>query len=586
MIKHLAQLKLIVVLLLGMASLAIAQEDGGARSSAAALQPVTRLGNFIEVGNDVFMHIIATMDARYKTNENEDFESRVRAQTLSRNPSSTAQHEQEGDLFYAELRFGVDFKYQKSLTFQLMFENQSVFDGNLIDDRANTSNPGGTDVFGRAASTENPGFRVERFWARYNFVGTPVTLFVGAELKQVSQTGIFGNDDPGVGVELAFGNLELSAKAYIERESFRLGLENDNDLVDYVFTATYDMKPHRFGVDVVWFRDRFAGADTSVYGFRTGNGLGWTGKKSDSVWIDASWSGRFGPVRALLQGNVLLGTARGSTVRGAGATGLPATIPEGRDYDIFAGGGLAYAEVDLGVVRPFVGAVFGTADGDPRDRRLQGFQTQPVSDSTQITSTGFFNQLDTSSVFALRDYSCPARSQGLTARTQGVPGNPYAVGSQVLGEAGGTTECSHNTSNVFNSRLGNSSHVGIVTTYSNPGTLVIPVGIRTFPLKGHEVTGWYVYRGMVDTSLLEIAFEPERGGRPIRKTQYHGVGGYWLWTLNPYFDIRLSGEIAIPGEGYKDIARLADCNPGAAGVQSCDGNDPALKGDVRFRARF
>ena len=118
-----------------------------------------------------------------------------------------------------KLRFGVDFRYQKNLTFQLLFENQSVFDGNLIDDRSNTSNPGGTSVFGNAASTENPGFRVERFWTRYRFEGTPVTLFVGAELKKVSQAGILGNDDPGVGVELAFGNLELSAKAYIERES-------------------------------------------------------------------------------------------------------------------------------------------------------------------------------------------------------------------------------------------------------------------------------------------------------------------------------------------------------------------------------
>ena len=131
----------------------------------------------------------------------------------------------------------MDFRYQKNLTFQLLFENQSVFDGNLIDDRANASNPGGTDVFGRAASTENPGFRVERFWMRYQFAGTPVTLFVGAELKKVSQAGIFGNDDPGIGVEVEFGNLELSAKAYIERESQRLGLENDNDLVNYVFTA-------------------------------------------------------------------------------------------------------------------------------------------------------------------------------------------------------------------------------------------------------------------------------------------------------------------------------------------------------------
>ena len=128
------------------------------------------------------------------------------------------------------------------------------------------ANPGGTNVFGRAASTENPGFRVERFWTRYRFEGTPVTLFAGAELKKVSQAGIFGNDDPGVGVELAFGNLELSAKAYIERESMRLGLENDNDLVSYAFTAQYTLAPHVFGMDVVWFRDRFFGADTQAVG--------------------------------------------------------------------------------------------------------------------------------------------------------------------------------------------------------------------------------------------------------------------------------------------------------------------------------
>jgi hypothetical protein len=311
MLKHLAQLTLVGVLLLMGVSVAVAQEGGARSGGTATMQPVVRLGNFIEVGNDVFMHIMATMDARYKTIENSDFESRIRAQTLSRNPTDTAQHEQEGDLFYAELRFGAEFKYQKNFHFFLLFENQSIFDGNLIDDRANTSNPGGTDVFGRAASTENPGFRVERFWARYSFTGTPLTLFVGAELKQVSQTGIFGNDDPGVGIEVNLGDLELSAKAYIERESFRLGLQNDNDSVSYAFTAAYNLKPHRFGVDVVWFRDRFAGADTSVAGFRSG--LGWTGQKNDSVWINGSWSGRLGPVRGLLQGNVLVGNARGGT---------------------------------------------------------------------------------------------------------------------------------------------------------------------------------------------------------------------------------------------------------------------------------
>jgi hypothetical protein len=130
--------------------------------------------------------------------------------------------------------------------------------------------------------------------------------------------------------------------------------------------------------------------------------------------------------------------------------------------------------------------------------------------------------------------------------------------------------------------------VGIVTNYSNPGTLVVPVGLKVYPLRGHELAGWGVYRAMIKTDLLEIAFAPELAGRTrgIRKAQYYGLGGTWQWTLNPHFDIRLSGEIAFPGDGYKDLARLSDCNPGVAGVQSCAGNDPALKGEARFRARF
>lgn len=74
-------------------------------------QPVIRTGNFIEVANDLFMHIIATADIRYKTAHNLDFESAVRDRGTSRNPSSTAQHDNEGDLMFAELRFGVDFRY-------------------------------------------------------------------------------------------------------------------------------------------------------------------------------------------------------------------------------------------------------------------------------------------------------------------------------------------------------------------------------------------------------------------------------------------------------------------------------------------
>jgi hypothetical protein len=100
--RRLTQLTLVGVLLLVGVSLAAAQQ---------APQSVVRLGNWIEVGNDLFMHIIATSDIRYKVAHNLDWESRIRDQGASRSPTSTSQHETEGDLLYAELRFGVDFRY-------------------------------------------------------------------------------------------------------------------------------------------------------------------------------------------------------------------------------------------------------------------------------------------------------------------------------------------------------------------------------------------------------------------------------------------------------------------------------------------
>ena len=64
---------------------------------------------------------------------------------------------------------------------------------------------------------------------------------------------------------------------------------------------------------------------------------------------------------------MILGTAEGGTA------GLPDGVLNGREYDIFAGSVIGYVEVDLGVVRPFLLAVYGTPDGDPRDRQLRGF---------------------------------------------------------------------------------------------------------------------------------------------------------------------------------------------------------------------
>jgi hypothetical protein len=244
--------------------------------------------------------------------------------------------------------------------------------------------------------------------------------------------------------------------------------------------------------------------------------------------------------------------------------------------------------VDIGFVRPFVAGIVGTPDSDPTDRKLRGFAPASWQDVTQITGVSFFEHLETNTAFAQRDYACPARFQGVRNGANAQTG-PLAIGGAVSTGGSSGFECSHSTENPFNQRLGFNSHLGIGSTYSNPGTLVIAPGVRTFPLKGHEITGWYTYRAMLNTGLLERAFvvgiDPGFTGK-IDKAQVHEVGGYYQWTINPYFDIRLSGNAAFLGEGFKDLARLADCNTSVPGTQSCGGKSTALRGEARFRARF
>src|SRR5437763_6843258 len=103
-----------------------------------------------------------------------------------------------------------------------------------------------------------------------------------------------------------------------------------------------------------------------------------------------------------------------------------------------------------------------------------------------MTNTSWFAHLDTTQTLGMRDYACPARFQGV--RTAAPAGNPLAVGTAVTSAAGGSTasgfsECGHSVGNPFNNRLGNTSTLGIFTPYSNPGTLMVPVGLKVFPLK-------------------------------------------------------------------------------------------------------
>src|SRR5215831_16837140 len=263
--KRRAQIALLgVVVVLAVASWAAAQ--GTLQVPTGTPQPAMRFGNFIEMGNDILMHIIATTDFRYNTTHNFDFEDKVRDRVASRNPVSTIEQSGESDVFWMLTRFGVDFRYQKSTEVQIVPQQRTNLDGNTVDDRMNQNNPGGTDVFGRAAGTENKGFFCVYCWLDYKFEGTPLRLRVGFDLWQVDQAGLIGDNDPRIALFGDFGDFDAMAAAVYQYTSQRIGLTNDNSLIYYTFSAGYNLRPHRFQLDVIYARDRFEGADTQAGG--------------------------------------------------------------------------------------------------------------------------------------------------------------------------------------------------------------------------------------------------------------------------------------------------------------------------------
>jgi hypothetical protein len=530
-----------------------------------APQVVSRVGNFIEVAPDVFMHIIATGDWRWRTGHNYDFESRVQDRVESREINDTSVMSQDCDCMHFQAHFGVDMRYRKELTFHLRFRHWQIFDANIADDRETDVTPGGTDKFGRPAESEGEGTNLQQAQINYTFPGTPVSLNVGWQLWYLDQAGLMSDNSPRAGVFFTQDPWEAHASAVIQREATRLGLTNDNDYIFYTFGVAYNLKPHRFQLDVAYFRDRFTGAPVgttegidpsppSTSGARSGL-PGYQGQKLDAVLIAPSWGGTLGPLASLLQFYVLAGTAESSN--------LAAVAGANRDFDIFAFGLIAYAEAKLGMVEPYVGFVYGSGDGDPTDTTLHGFHHLPnQQNSSGISGTPRFAHLDRAVSFGSRDIKTPARAAG----TRGV--------------FGGGGQFGHSVGNPFNDRLGNREHPGINSTLSNPGVILPFVGVKVSPVQGHQLVGTYFYRSMADSAVIESAL-----GVPVSKALYHELNGQWLWTLSRHFDLRLAGSVLIPADGVKDIARTSRANPCTAG-NPCEGDDPALWGEARVRARF
>jgi hypothetical protein len=537
--------------------------------------PVVRMGDWVEVGNEVFMNIIAAGESRYNTSKNLDFENRTRDRAQSRDPYATPSANQETDGWWAEANFGADFRYQKSLQFQVQFRWEALVDGNLSDKQSGADvGPGGTDIFGRPAVNEADVLNLERMWLDYKFAGTPVRLRAGWDLWQSDQAGMVADDDPRIALFLDLpGGIDLGAWAVLQSTSARKGLQNDNDFWYYVFHAAYKgVKGHVIALDTVYFRERFTGAPScAVAGCVGGVLASTTGQKTDSVLIMPSWSGKLGPVAALVQPMFLLGSVE------SGRTGLPGANAQ-FDYDVWAWAGIAYLEAELGMVTPFVGVVIGSADDNRNDRDLNGFAPSPQREITSMTGTALFDHLDTANSVGTRDVVTPARSDARGPAVGGARGALF-----------GGQEFGHTVGNPFNDRLANFEHIGLNHTYGNPGTLLIPAGLKVEPVKGHNITLAYLYRAMLDSAILEDALKTR-----IDEMLYHEVMLVWQWVVNRHFDIRVHGNLLIPGDGVKDIARtsrtsetgIAAFGGGCSAANPCTGDDLGMRGQIRLRARF
>src|SRR5262249_41279749 len=146
----------------------------------------------------------------------------------------------------------------------------------------------------------------------YKFAGTPLRVRAGWDLSWVDQAGLVGDRDPRFSLFGGFAPFDVRVSAGRGFSGPRLG-GNHNGTWYYVFSTGYNLKPHRFQFDVVYFQDRFFGADRQLLA-RTGGGLfanpnplgvGFVGQRTDSVLLMGSWSGTLGPLRGLVQGNLL-----------------------------------------------------------------------------------------------------------------------------------------------------------------------------------------------------------------------------------------------------------------------------------------
>ena len=533
MLKRYVSVGLACVLALSIAVVAGAQK---------VPQPVVRLGDAIELADDVWVDFIGTADIRFQTTENTDFESDIRDRVPSRENTSTIPHGGTGDIWYMEARFGANMQYKKHLKMQILLENQMTWDGNRIDNGFDLGGDNTNFFDGRNVNCGDEGvgclqrntWNLERLWIDYAFEGTPLRFRVGADLWYTDPARVIGDDDPRAALFATFGDVEVSAMVVMQTTSLRAGLTNDNDDLYYNFGVKYTPKPWYFSLDATYFRFRFA-----------------QGQDDDTVLIRPAVAGQLGSFGFLAQPMFIWGSVDSNVA------GQP-------DYDVFAYGFIGQVELKLGKINPVLAVVYGSGDDDTGDRDLQGFSPLPQGEITLTTGSPYFSMFDVAASWGARDVFPPA-----------------AV------NIGSGFEFMHSVGNPWNTRTGNTLHPGVNTDYSNPGTLLIAPGVNIALAKGHELDVFYIYRRVMETETIERELLNREGvAVSVDESMTHEMGAVYSWTPNPYFDVRLTGTAVIPSEGVKDIASAQNCNNNGAPFRGCDGEDIALAGEVRIRARF
>ncbi|WP_089720910.1 hypothetical protein [Candidatus Entotheonella palauensis] len=515
MLKRMMRMGLICAIALLIASVAMAQQ---------APEPVVRMGDWVEIGDDAWINFIGAATIKYNVAENHDFEGDIQDAFVPDSFNATGGRFCErgaADAFCAEIRLGADFRYQKNFRMRILLEAESVYDGNLIDDRAN-SNDG----------TENP-THVERFWVDYTFEQVPLRIRVGADLWCLDLGCVVSDDDPGYKLWYNAGDIELRAWTALQNQGVRLELTNDNNDVYYMFGARYTgMKGHTFAVDFLYDRDRFNQRAA--------------GRESDFFLIMPAWRGQIGNISVFAEGLFGFGEVRTPTV----------------DFDVANWAVMASAEINLGQFRPYVGVIYASGDDDENDTDLNGFHPVNHADVLLIGLGPFPNG------------EGPIYDQE----------TPCAANSPICGGIGGL----HTITNPFNNNVGNTQHTRATldSEFSNAGTFLFIVGSRVSVAKQHNLDVWYSYHAVADSTLMEAQARGITGdpNYSIDESMFHSIGGHWTWTLSRHFDIQLRGNATFAADSMKDIAEtVTTCGNG---TQACEGEDAHLAGEVQFRGRF